>query len=96
MEVVSFDRTDPASNTDTVQIHYIGYSAAYDEWRPRSDIVNLESSRVCEKVCLHEELALRVKSSLVSQRKSNPAVKIEISLDKSVYEEGLNSASIIR
>lgn len=87
--------TDPENEGD-VRIHYIGYSSAYDEWRPRDDIVNFVSPSVSEKFCLHNELALRVKSSLVSQRRSNPAVKIEMSFDRDIYEEGLSAVGYVK
>ena len=88
------EATDPAKEGE-VQIHYVGYSDTYDEWRPRDDIVNFVSSN-SEEFCLHNELALRVKSSLVSQRRSNPAVKIEMSFDQNVYEEGLSTAGYVK
>lgn len=93
VEIISL--TDPA-NEGNVRIHYVGYSSAYDEWRPRNDIVNFVSPSVSEKFCLHKELALRLKSSLVSRRKSNPSVKIEMTFDKDVYEKGLSAAGYVK
>ena len=66
------EATDPAKEGD-VQIYYVGYSDAYDEWSPCDDIVNFVSSNF-EVFCLHNKLALCVKSSLVIQRRSNLAV----------------------
>ena len=68
-----------------VRIHYVGYSSTFDEWRPRNDHVTtvpIELSSSNEDYNFNRELALKLKSSLVSQRRSNPAVKIEMSFDK--------------
>ena len=73
VKIICTEATDSA-NEGNVRIHYVGYSASYDEWRPCDDVVNFVSSSISEEFCLHNELALRVKSSLVSQRRSNPAV----------------------
>ena len=95
MKIIFSERTGPA-NEGIVRIHYVGYSAAYDEWRPPGDIVNLVSSSDHEEFCLYEELAFRVKSSLVSQRRSNPAVRIEMTFDRDVYEDGLSAAGYVK
>ena len=95
MKIICTEATDSA-NEGNVRIHYVGYSASYDEWRPRDDVVNFVSSSISEEFCLHNELALRVKSSLVSQRRSNPAVKIEMSFDRDVYDEGLSAAGYVK
>ena len=86
-----------SANKDAVHIDYIGYNSAIDEWRPRDDIVYFISPwpSVSEEFCLYKELALRVKSSLVSQKRSNPAVIIEMSFDKDVYE-GLSAAGYVK
>lgn len=73
-----------------VRIHYVGYSAKFDEWRPLNDLVTTAlMSGVEEEYDFNTELLLKVKSSLVSQRRSNPAVKIEITFNKIVFDEGL-------
>ena len=76
-----------------VRIHYVGYSAKFDEWRPLNDLVTTVATSVVEesreKFNFNTELLFKLKSSLVSQRRSNPAVKIEMTFDKRVFDEGL-------
>ena len=74
-----------------MRIHYIGYNSKYDEWRDPSDLVTTGSQSVVEEYNFNTDLALKLKSSLVSQRRSNPAVKIEMIFDKIVFDEGLKS-----
>ena len=40
---------------------------------------------------LHQELAYRIKSSLISSRKSSPEVRIEVPFDENVFDEGLRA-----
>ena len=69
----------------------MGYSSKHDEWRPRNDLVTIapgtEPSLSTEEYNFNKELAMKLKSSLLSQ--SNPAVKIEMWFDKTVFDEGL-------
>ena len=68
--------------TQSVKIHYIGYSARHDEWRPVSDIID----KPMKQDTPHAELASRIKSSLTSSRKNSPEVRIEIPFDKGLYD----------
>ena len=76
-----------------VRIHYVGYSAKFDEWRPLNDLVTTVATSVVEEsrenFNFNTELLFKLKSSLVSQRRSNPAVKIEMTFDKRAFDEGL-------
>ena len=71
-----------------VHIHYVGCSAKSDERRPLNDLVTtvatsfVKESR--ENFNFNTELLFKLKSSLVSQRRSNPAVIIEMTFDKSI------------
>lgn len=78
------------STSNRVKIHYIGYSSRYDEWRTISDLIHLESPvYISEDYGFTQDLALKIKSSLSSQRKANPAVRIEMMYDKRTFDEGL-------
>ena len=73
-----------------VRVHYVGYSSTFDEWKPCDDVVTTElSATVDEEFDVNRELAFKLKSSLVSQRRSNPLVKIEMGFDKRAFDEGL-------
>lgn len=74
-----------------VRIHYVGYSSKYDEWRAVDDLVNVGTSSYVEEYSFYGDLALRLKSSLVSQRRSNPSVRIEMAFDKRTFDEGLKA-----
>ena len=68
--------------TQSVKIHYIGYSAGHDEWRPVSDIID----KPMKQDTPHAELASRIKSSLTRSRINSPEVRIEIPFDKGLYD----------
>ena len=86
VEIISTDTDRPGY----VRVHYVGYSSKFDEWKPCDDVVTTElSAFVDEKYDFNRELAFKLKSSLVSQRRSNPLVKIEMSFDKRAFDEGL-------
>ena len=73
-----------------MRVHYVGYSSKFDEWKLCDDVVTTElSAFVDEKYDFNRELAFKLKSSLVSQRRSNPLVKIEMSFDKRAFDERL-------
>jgi len=87
-----------STNEDRVKIHYVGYSTRYDEWRPRRDVIHLVETPIPqadEEFSLHKELAVRIKSSLLSRRRSSPDVKIEITFDKNLYCKGLGNAGYV-
>ena len=94
MEIVSGATALESENEGSlVKIHYVGYSNAHDEWRRRDDIIHFDSPcNLPGEFCLNNELALRIKASLSGGRRSNPAVKIDMSFDKSVYCRGLKEA----
>ncbi len=70
--VIVVPSTDSTNNR--VRIHYLGFSSRFDEWRNTNDLVHLESSCILEDHDFNEDLALKIKASLSTQRKSNPAV----------------------
>ena len=82
------------------RVHYVGYSHAFDEWKQKEDVVNLEEdagddvephtehpSR--ERFTLYRELATRIKASLSSNRKLSPVVKIDMPFDRIKFDGGL-------
>ena len=78
------------STTDLVRIHYLGYSSRYDEWRAVSDLVELDTPcTLKEEYGFDQDLAQKITTSLSSQRRASPVVKIEMMFDKNVYEKGL-------
>ena len=73
-----------------VLIHYVGYVSDFDEWREEKDLVNMPSPCLTtECYDLHQDLALKIKSSLTSKRKSNPIVRVDIPFDKKMFCQGL-------
>ena len=82
--------------SERVRIHYIGYGSQHDEWRNKDDILPVTSPCLTtEKFDLHQELAVKVKSSLLGGRKSNPAVKITMSYDLDTFNEGLGRCGYV-
>ena len=79
-----------------VRIHYEGYSSDDDEWRSAAEIVDvstcskseIETSQVCREplltptFSLYQELAMKIKSSLISTKKGSPEVKVIMGFDK--------------
>ena len=68
------------TTTSQLKVRYIGYSTSFDEWRGKEDIIDLSGSDPEEDVikfpsgpfqqfCLFQELAFRIKLSLISSRK---------------------------
>ena len=57
------------------KIHYVGYSARYDEWRNDSDIVDTSGDvprpLLSPNFSLYQELACKIKLALTSSRKSS-------------------------
>lgn len=83
-------------NNNLVKVRYIGYSSEYDEWRLRDEIVDLSddsSENDCtdfpasiQHFCLFQELALRIKSLLSSNRKGDPICRIIMSFDSISFD----------
>ena len=82
-----------------MKVRYIGYGRKYDEWRKTDDIIDLNEdcnsdeetspllgSNQLSKFCLFEELACRIKSSLVSNIKADPVCSIVMSFDSLHFE----------
>lgn len=56
-----------------VLIHYVGYESHFDEWREERDFVKMPFPCLAtECYDLHQDLTLKIKASLTSNRKSNP------------------------
>lgn len=73
-----------------VKIHYTGYSSKHDEWRDKEDIVepiiaSSEAGRY-KPLDVHEILAYAIKSSLVSGRDGDPAVRVEVPFDRLIFQ----------
>jgi hypothetical protein len=79
------------------KVHYVGYSSAHDEWKTKSDIVDLDHDDRDDSCCqvhqhrfsLHHELATRVKMALNSSRKESPIVRIDMPFDRIEFYGGL-------
>lgn len=95
IEVVEEDSTQ-------VKIHYIGYSARYDEWKAKEDIINIgdddpdpnpedpgPGSVITARFSLYQELVSRIKAALNSGRKDSPVVKIDLPFDRIEFNGGL-------
>ena len=83
-----------------VNVHYIGFSQEFDEWREPSDIVPLEldessdpNSPVLLPFSLYFELDNTIKKALNSGRKESPHVRIEMAFDKLQFTGGLKAYS---
>ena len=73
-----------------VLIHYVGYDSHFNEWREEKDLINMSSPRLTtECYDLHHDLALKIKSSLTSKRKSNAIVRVDMPFDKKIFCQGL-------
>ena len=74
-----------------VKIHYVGYSARYDEWRDNNDIVDTSGEiprpLLGTNFSLFQELACKIKLALKSSRKASPEAKIELPFDQTMFEE---------
>ena len=94
--------------TNMVKIHHVGYSSQYDEWRPAAEIVDV-SCRARTAVLtvtipnfephtfsLYEELAMKIKASLISTRKGTPEVRIEMGFNKLIFDEGLKARGTLK
>jgi hypothetical protein len=82
-----------------VKVHYTGYGSSDDEWRdeddivqPRQDPINL----ITPAFNLYQELALKIKMSLQSTRKSNPEVKLVMDFDKLQFDGGIRQAGTLK
>ena len=78
--------------------HYTGYGSSDDEWRdddivqPRQDPTYL----VTPAFNLYQELALKIKMSLQSTRRSNPEVKIVMDFDMLQFDGGIRQAGTLK
>ena len=73
---------------ERVRIHYIGYGSQYDEWRDQDDIIPIQCFN-SEKFDLNQELAVKIKSSLLGNRKCSPVIRLAMPFDLMTFNEGL-------
>ena len=94
VEIVDYD------GEGRVKINYVGYSSCHDEWRDEAEIVpiepqpvenSMETDNLYTPFSLYNELGSRIKSSLMSQRKESPTVRIELPFDKVLFEGELKA-----
>ena len=74
------------------KVHYIGYDSSFDEWKSKDDIVELgddELDRPIERFSLYNELSIRIKTTLNSNRKESPIVRINMPFDKVEFDGSL-------
>ena len=88
-----------------VKVHYDGYGSEDDEWRPAAEIVEVRGTvpvpvnpepLLIPTFSLHQELAIKIKSSLISTRKGSPEVKIEMCFDKLLFDQGLKTRGTLK
>ena len=92
ISIVPSTSTSSSTRESTrVRVHYIGYGARCDEWRDKSELVQLTSPCVEDDYDLYSHLALSIKSLLVGKRKSNPVSRVEMAFDKKAYDDGLGA-----
>ena len=95
IEIKEVDRV-----ANKVKIHFTGYSDKYDEWRPYDGaslpIVRLQRTFSPSDISLndrleifHDRLYREIKRKLYSGRKEDPEVRIELSLEEDVFQEGI-------
>ena len=78
-------------------LHYVGYDSKFDEWEDEKDLVDMPSPCLTtECYDLHQDLALKIKSSLTSKRKSNPVVRVEMPFDKNMFCHGLQCKGTVK
>ena len=86
---------DKNSEIGLVQIHYVGYSNAYDEWRNKAEVVESNeasvevSYEIVKPFSLDEQLCNRIKCALNSGRKDSPSVQTDMPFDKLLFDGGL-------
>ena len=78
-------------NGTSVLVHYVGYDSNFDEWQEEDDVVDMPSpcSITNESYDLHQDLAMKIKSTLTGKRKSNPIVRVDMTFDKQTFCKGL-------
>ena len=91
-------------DNELVKVHYVGYGNEFDEWRSKSDVVDLNEDSlevseitaspqevigaVLKPFSLYEELTYRIKSLLWSSRKGDPICCVSMSFD-TIHFDGL-------
>ena len=77
-----------------MKIHYTGYSSRHDEWRNREDVLQppIVIPEKYKPLDVHELLSYAIKSSLVSGRDRDPAIRLEVPFDKLIFQGGLRAA----
>ena len=68
------------------KVHYVGYSSVHDEWKTKSDVVDLDDGNGDVSNCgqseyrfsLPHELATRIKVALNSSRKDSPVIRVDM------------------
>ena len=78
-------------NGTRVLVHYVGYDSNFDEWQEEDDVVDMPSpcSITNESYDLHQDLAMKIKSTLTGKRKLNPIVRVDMTIDKQTFCQGL-------
>ena len=69
-----------------VLVHYVGYDSHFDQWREELDLINIPfPCLTTECYDLHQDLALKIKASLTSKRKSNPVARVDMPFDMKYF-----------
>lgn len=76
-----------------VKVHYTGYGSSDDEWKDEDEIVQPQAKLITPTFNLYQELALKIKMSLQSTRKSNPEDKIVMDLQ---FDGGIRQVGILK
>ena len=89
---------DEDSTTGKFKVHYVGYSATYDEWKEKDGVISVcdeagdddtGGAVMVEIFSMYSELATRIKQALNSSRKESPVIKIDMPFDRIEFDGGL-------
>lgn len=78
------------------KVRYTGYDSSFDKWKNKDELVAIDFEEapevaipIIERHSLYNELAIRIKTSLNSNRKGSPIVRIDLPFDKIEFDGGL-------
>ena len=92
--------TEVDKDRNMIKIHFKGYSEKFDEWKPCDEnnlsLIRLEQmseptdDSLSDRLqALYERVYREIKRKLCSGRREDPEIRIEIPVDKDVFNEGL-------
>ena len=92
--------TEVDKDRNMIKIHFKGYSEKFDEWKPCDEnnlsLIRLEQmseptdDSLSDRLqALYERVYREIKRKVCSGRREDPEIRIEIPVDKDVFNEGL-------